>query len=324
MQINVNDLYLAEQKFLQMQRPGSYAAGRSIVTTCYDSEMPSAWVLLNELKRLGCSLPVEVFYRAGELTSKQASLLESVMPGKVQVKTITGNPKDFISVYGHSHGWACKIYALLESSYQENLWIDADNCPIQDPTYLFDDIEYREKGSLFWRDIVSPDVANQYCDNSIMWPIFNIPVNDAEPLESGQLLLNKTKCWLEFALVRYYSDNCEIYYNFGGDKEVFKLAWQKIALLNGRKPLQVNYHSDPAVPYGFIPYGPFHKGAVNQYKKWGGGTVMVQRDRSGRELFNHRNLAKFKIDGNTFMSDIKNESYYHDHINSLKVAYKHG
>lgn len=324
MSVTAYDLYIREQSFLQMQRPKVYNPGKSIVTTCYDGEIPSAWVLLNELKRLECKLPVEIFHRTGELTQSQIELLESVMPDLIKVKTITGNPKDFISRYGHKHGWACKIYALLESEYQENLWIDADNCPIRDPSFLFEDEEYLAKGSLFWRDMMSPDSADQYSSTSNMWVVFNIPPNDAEPFESGQLLLDKNKCWLQFALVKYYSDNCEIYYNFGGDKEVFKMAWQRIALKNGIQPMAINYQSDPNVPYGFIPYGPFHKGLVNAYKKWGGGSVMVQRARDGSELFNHRNLAKFKIDDNTFMSDIQNESYYHDHINSLKVAYKHG
>lgn len=318
MEINLQDLYNKEQEFLRSATKTPYKPGRSIVTTCYDSEIPSTWVLLNELKRLQCSLPIEIFHKSEELTSEQIKLLESVLPTQVTVKTIQGNPKDFISKYGHRHGWACKIYALYESEYQENLWIDADNCPIRDPEFLFNDPEYVQKGSLFWRDLIGVDSCHQYTENSVMWPIFNVPFNDGEPFEAGQLLINKDTCWIQFALVKYYADNCEIYYNFGGDKETFKLAWQRIGALVGHRALQINYHSDPNVPYGFIPYGPFHKGAVNQYKKWGGGSVMVQRDRNGNELFNHRNLAKFKLQDNQYMESITNENWYHKHIEELK------
>lgn len=320
MQINIQDLHNAVHDAIRLTKPSNYKPGRSIVTTSYSAELPSTWVLLNELKRLNCQLPVEIFHRPGELSSKEQALLESVAPGQFTVKTIQGNPKDYISKYGHKHGWACKIYALIESEYSENLWLDCDNCPIRDPEFLFDDPEYVTKGSLFWRDMMSPDAAEQYVPNSVMWPIFNIPYNDSEPFEAGQLLINKVKCYLEFSTLKHYTDNCEIYFGFGGDKEVFKFAWQKLGIMKGIKPLQINYHSDPNVPFGFIPFGPFSKGVPNIYKKWGGGTVMVQRDRDGNELFNHRNMSKFKLDGNPFMTDIQNEKYYHEHLNKLKGA----
>jgi len=67
-----------------------------------------------------------------------------------------------------------------------------------------------------------------------------------------------------------------------------------------------------------MPFGPFHKGSANQYHKWGGGSVMVQRDRNGAELFNHRNLQKFAIDNNPFYNDIANEERYHGYIQDLR------
>lgn len=318
MQIDLNTLYSREDAFIKsLHRPKPYKQGRSIVTTCYDREIPGTWVLLSELRRLHCGLPIEVFHRAGELSDDQIALLESAIPGQVTVKEIKGNAKDFVSRYGHTHGWSCKIYALTESEHDENLWIDGDNYPTRNPEFLFDDPEYLAKGSLFWRDMFSPDSANQYADGSPMWPIFNVPINDAEPFEAGQLLINKSKRWAELALVRYYADNCEIYYHFGGDKETFKFAWQRMGMLGNVHPMRINYHSDPNVPFGFMPYGPFSKGDPNQYHKWGGGTVMVQRDREGRELFNHRNMQKLRLGSNPVYHDITNEKHYHSHIEAL-------
>lgn len=318
MQINLTDLRRSEQQFIESVTKKSYKSGRSIVTTTYQKEVPSTWILLNELQRLGCDLPVEIFYRNNELTQSQIDLLESV-GSNIKVIKITGNPRDFISRYGHSHGWSCKIYALYESQYTENIWLDADCYPIKNPEFLFDDTEYIQKGSLFWRDLFSPDSANQYSDTSIMWPIFNSIPNDSEPFEAGQLLVNKNTCWRQLELVKYYADNCEIYYNFGGDKETFKFAWQRIASMeNNYQPLRINYHSDPAVPFGFMPYGPFHKGRPNQYGKWAGGTVMVQRDRNGQELFNHRNMDRFSLENNVYNADLINEKYYHEHIEKLR------
>jgi len=155
MQINLNELYDKEANFVKNFNYKKYKNGCSIVTTCYDKEIPSMWVLLTELKRLGTSIPIEIFYRDNELTPYQIYLLESISPS-ISVKKIIGNPKNFVSKYGHSHGWSCKIYALLESDYEQNLWIDADNTPINDPSFLFNDAGYISKGNLFWRDMLSP------------------------------------------------------------------------------------------------------------------------------------------------------------------------
>jgi len=151
-----------------------------------------------------------------------------------------------------------------------------------------------------------------------MWPIFNIPVNDSEPFETGQLLLNKKICYRELALLKYYADNCDIYYNFGGDKETFKFAFQRIAYLNGIIPMFMNYQSDPNIPFELMPYGCISKGKPNKYNKWGGGSIMVHRDRNGKELFNHRNMDKFNLNKNSFNIDILNEHFYHMHIEKLR------
>lgn len=299
--------------------PPPYTQGRSIVTSVYNGEFATGYVLLRELKRLGNTLPIEVFHRAGELSKIQIDILTSTDPKHVIVKQIQGNAKDFTTPYGTKAGWSTKIYAIYESAYAENLWIDADNFPIVKPEYLFNDPEYLIKHCLFWRDMMSPDRANRYHDNAPIWPVFNVSPNDGEPFETGQFLINKPRCWPQFRLVKHYADNCQVYYNFGGDTETFRMAWQHWHLRNGGKQLYINYQSDPNVPYGFMPYGPFHKGVPNEFKKWGGGTVMVQRARDGSELFNHRNINKMKLHGNVVNPDIQNEQLYHNHIDDLKV-----
>jgi len=314
-QITIEQIHKDRQNFISTNHPSpAYELGRSIVTTCYNKEFTGGWVLLNELFRLNVSIPVEVFYREGELYQNQIDLLKSISP-LIEVKKIQGVAKNFKDRYGNTQGWGSKVYALYESKYAENLWIDCDNYPIRNPEFLFDDPEYIQKGSLFWRDVFSVDSADQYSTNSIMWQVFGIQPSDAEPFESGQFLINKVKCWKQFNLVKYYADNCEWAYQFGGDKETWKFAWQLLSNYHSYR----NYQASPSVPFGFMPFGPFMKGLKNQFGKWGGGTIMVQRDRDGNELFNHRTMAKFKaFQKNEFNHDIKNEQFYHDHIKRLE------
>ena len=242
----------------------------------------------------------------------------------IAVKQIQGDAKNFTTPYGTTAGWSTKVYALYESNYAENLWIDSDNFPIKNPEFLFRDPEYIDKGSLFWRDVMSIDRANRYHDGAPIWPVFNVTPNDAEPFETGQFVINKPRCWEQFRLVKHYADNCEIYYNFGGDAETFRMAWQHWHIRNGKQIWYINAQSDPNTPYGFIPWGPFHKGVANQFNKWGGGTVMVQRDRTGQELFNHRNINKINLQNNVYNWDITNEQLYHNHIRILQEELKNG
>lgn len=318
MQINLDDLYRATAQMIATIQPQHFKQGRSIVTSVYGKEIASGYVLMRELIRLGVEDPIEIFHRPGEITPEQADILRKPSPDTISVKEIRGNAKDFTTPYGTKAGWSTKIYALWESEYAENLWLDADSFPIQKPVFLFDDVEYKQKGSIFWRDVFSTDRANRYHDAAPMWRIFDVSPNDGEPFETGQLLIDKVRCWTQLNLVKHYADNCEIYYNFGGDAETFRMAWQHLHLRLGNKIPYINSQSDPNTPYGFMPFGPFHKGHANQYHKWGGGTVMVQRDRNGTELFNHRNMEKFTLGDNPFYRDIQNEEIYHKHIEDLR------
>jgi hypothetical protein len=321
MEINLNELYGSVDLALQSVGVPPYKPGRSIVTRVYSDELASGYVLMRELAIQKVDLPIEIFFRKGELSLREQAMLMSPNPHNITVKEITGKAKDFVTPHGHRAGWSTKVYAVFESEYAENLWIDSDSFPIRNPEFLFDDPEYKQKGSLFWRDVFSTDRANRYFDNAPIWTIFKIDINDAEPFESGQFLVNKPQCWFEMNLVKHYAENCEIYYHFGGDAETWRMAWQYCHQMNGKVSPRMNYHMDTNGPYGFIPYGPFHKGPPNQYGKWGGGTVMVQRDRQGLELFNHRNIHKFKIGQNEFYNDITNESRYHESVNLLNVLF---
>ena len=80
------------------------------------------------------------------------------------------------------------------------------------------------------------------------------------------------------------------------------------------------YLADPRTSaFGFMPYGPLHLGLPNPWHKWGGGSVMVQRDRQGRPLFNHRNLYKFDLGSEPVRQpDIAHEAIYHQHFNRLR------
>ena len=282
-------------------------AGRGIVTSVFDEMFPAAWVLFCELKRLGVSLPVEAFHRKDELSPKNAALLQS-LGLDLRLRLLADPVKNY----------AIKPCSIWRASFREVLWLDCDSYPIRDPSFLFDDPEYRAKGSLFWRDVGGTDRAVLWHASSEIWPLFNVPVNDAEEFETGQMLIDKERCWAELGLTMHFN---ELPYRSAvwGDKDTFRLAWQNLAAARKKAPPAADYLRDSArVPYGFMPFGPFHMGRANFKHKWGGGTVMVQRDRDGAALFNHRNFEKFTLGDNPFNADIANEAIYHQHIATLR------
>jgi hypothetical protein len=96
--------------------------------------------------------------------------------------------------------------------------IDSDNCPVKDPTFLFESPEFKQTGALFW-----PDFWRTALDNPI-WNIVGIkPVSEWEQ-ESGQLLIDKQKSWKALNLAVHF--NSEKYMQLlNGDKDTFRFAW---------------------------------------------------------------------------------------------------
>ena len=43
-----------------------------------------------------------------------------------------------------------KHLAIISASCQECLFLDADNIPARDPTYLFEDVDYKKTGLFLW------------------------------------------------------------------------------------------------------------------------------------------------------------------------------
>lgn len=58
----------------------------------------------------------------------------------------------FFSVSHPSFRFQIKAAAVINSSFKEILYLDSDNVPVQDPTFLFETEEYKNTGALFWPD----------------------------------------------------------------------------------------------------------------------------------------------------------------------------
>lgn len=251
--------------------PEERFAGRGVVI-CGGGEryLPSTYVLVRLLRHLGCRLPIEVWHLGkAEMPVGMKRLLEAygvVCVDAAEVRQV--HPARRLA------GWELKCFALLHSSFSEVLLLDADNCPVRNPEFLFDTPEYREHGAVFWPDFT------RFARGQAVWVASGIAYRDEPEFESGQIVVDKARCWHALNIAMHLNEHSDWWYRVvHGDKDTFHLAWRKLG-------------QDYAMP--------------NDPVRAMDG-VMLQHDFAGRLLFQHRNFGKWKLRGNRHIAGFRYE-----------------
>jgi len=230
----------------------------------------NAYASVKMLRHLGCNLPVEWFYMGEEMKPQWIKVVENIP--NVRCIDLGKLNKNNAKANG---GWQNKITAILASSFDEVLFLDADNFVWENPEYLFEAKEYKENGAILWKDI-SDWRKDQ---NKVLEDYFGcIPVTK-ECCESGQLLFNKDKCLKALNKVKEYSLDSENSYKIVyGDKDTFYFGFVSTR-----------------TPFHFIEKRPKCEiGCLQQY------------DTKGNIIFSHLTGGKWALNGRPF---ITNESY---------------
>ncbi|HTG43486.1 MAG TPA: FkbM family methyltransferase, partial [Verrucomicrobiae bacterium] len=218
----------------------------------------NAWVCINVLRHHGCTLPIEVWHLGRkEFDHKMEGLLTPLGARCVNAREVMNRHP-----LRNPLGWELKSYAVLNSAFEEVLFLDADNMALRDPEFLFRTTEYEETGAIFWPDY------RRLSRRRKIWKLCVVPYRDEPEFESGQMVIHKRRCWKALNLAFWYNDHSEFFYqHIHGDKETFHLAWRRLNL-----------------PYTMVPY------PIQPLR----GT-MCQHDLKGCRLFQHRNLAKWEF-----------------------------
>ncbi len=246
---------------------------------------PCAWVNIRILRKLGCTLPIELWHLGRhEMDRRMEALL-----APFDVRCV--NAREVMNRYPmrNPNGWELKAYAMLHCGFREVLSLDADNVALTDPSFLFEEPEYRRTGAIFWPDY------GRLAPQRRIWRLSGIAYRDEPEFESGQMVVNKEMCWRAVNLAWWYNDHSEFFYRYvHGDKETFHLAWRKLAQ-----------------PYGMPPF-PIHSLE---------GT-MCQHDFNGRRIFQHRNTPKWLFFGqNQRLKDFLLESECLEFLEELKAEW---
>jgi Stealth protein CR2, conserved region 2/Mannosyltransferase putative/Stealth protein CR3, conserved region 3/Stealth protein CR4, conserved region 4 len=217
-----------------------------------------AWVCINMLRKHRCDLPIELWYlHAGEMNGAMRALVEPLGVACVNAQEVRKRyPARILN------GWELKAYALLHCSFREVLLLDADDVPILDPTFLFETPQFAETGAIFW-----PDYGRLEPSRAI-WGLTGVAYRDEPEFESGQIALDKERCFRPLALAMWFNEYSDYWYrHIHGDKETFHLAWRRLD-----------------APYA-MPQRGIHPLPA----------TMCQHDFMGRRIFQHRNNAKWNL-----------------------------
>lgn len=226
-----------------------------------------AYVSAFMLRSLRCNLPIQFWYWPNELTEYQIKTAEKLGVECVCTSTVKIQPR----IKG---GWELKPFAIINSSFSEVIMMDADNLPVVDPTFLFDDPRYKEVGTVFWPDVMS----NEGSITPEAWAVANIS-ESKDLIESGFLLLDKSKCWKELQVVQHMNNHSDFWYNMMyGDQNTFLFSWLK----TGKKYLM-------APPSRYV------------------GVCYQELDLDGNDLSNHACHGKNEIQNGSVVSGMINK-----------------
>eukprot|EP00912_Choanoflagellata_sp_UC4_P002484 UC4_evm2s1573 len=305
--------FVEQQRSQQYIFPEGKFKGRGIVMSAGLRTYVTGAILtiriLREKHR--CQLPIQLFYFGeNELSMDARKYLASF-----KVETIDAS--EMVETGVDLRGYQMKAFAVKNSRFAEVLWIDSDNYPVEDPTFLFRTPLYISTGALFWRDFCQTATVNAKA-----WSIFGLNWEPSHPLpipkslnkfslsvnpnsvcypsatpefETGQMVLDKRRVWLALNMISTINQNYGYFLKeiFNGDKQTFFFGFQAT-----KTPFSLS----PFLPgaLGRLGSSDFERGAqINEDNPTPSeglfcGNTMVQKDpSSGRALFLHRTLVKF-------------------------------
>jgi len=237
--------------------PDGFAGRGVVIAAGGPTYFPCAYVCVSVLRELGCTLPVEFWHLGpGEIDDAMARLVAPLGVACRDARQVAPPPRRLA-------GWELKPFSVIHSAFREVLFLDADNVPVLDPTFLFDDRRYRERGAVFW-----PDIAGGAGVHTLAWDVAGIADRGGPAFESGQYLIDKARCWRELLLAMHLNEHSDFWYRYVyGDKDTFKLAWHKAGCR----------YALPATPAGWA---------------W---PALLQHDLDGRLLFTHACQGKDQL-----------------------------
>ncbi|KAN0071378.1 Mannosyltransferase putative domain containing protein [Elaphomyces granulatus] len=236
-----------------------YPGTRGVVITAGPDQLPLVVINLRMLRRTGSTSPVEVFLSSPN--DYEPFICEIVLPALnaqclILSDILGGDVERFFLIQ-------FKFLAVLFSTFEEILFLDADVFAIQNPDPLFDSEPFKSHGYVVWPDFWA-STASPYIYNITSQPV---PPRALHPtVEAGEMLISRKTHQMSLFLVAYYNFYGYSHY-FGlftqngagqGDKE----TWHTAAAVMKQPFYQVH---DPIQAIGRPLEGSDNRNAMVQY-----------------------------------------------------------
>ena len=189
-----------------------------------------------------------------------------------------------------------KQLAILQSSFENVLFLDNDNILLQNPSFLFQSKQFLHSGLVLWNDFFIKKTPLE----SPLYKITDTGYRLEYERESGQLLINKSKHSRTLELALYLTLDPDLQKNrilLYGDKDTFELAARLLQL-----------------SFTIIPYNVLSAGEWNQEKGHVCGYALMQRWFDGSPLFIHAVFKKIH-------SCSRLDSYSVPHFHALGITW---
>ncbi|BFZ58886.1 mannosyltransferase [Savitreella phatthalungensis] len=283
-----------------------YANGtRGIVVTAGGKYLPLVAMTLRLLRRFGSKLPMEVFLE--NPSEYESHFCQQVLPSFNARCVILAEYIDPVKTKTkvHLYNYQLKVFALLFSSFEEVLFLDADAWPVKDPEQLFESEPFKSTGYVLWPDFWAISPSQHFYDiiGSTMPSMYRQASS-----ETGEILISKRMHGKSLLLSAYWNYYGPLHYYRlqsqhapgEGDKETFVAAAERL----GEPFYQV---SEPVSPIGHAVKGKWEGTAMVQFDPRDDYTLTQQgiyrvqhpakeRDAAGprpRPFFMHINFPKF-------------------------------
>ncbi|PKY06609.1 nucleotide-diphospho-sugar transferase [Aspergillus campestris IBT 28561] len=218
-----HDGFVQDIRDLNVDR--AYVPGTvGIVSSAGGSYLPTFIVSLHLLRQTGSDLPVELFMK--DSSEYEPHICEVILP-PLGVKCVVLS--EILTGQDDAHpieGFQLKAFAMLFSSFEKFLWLDADCVPIHNPAPILSSEPFISTGLVTWPDFWANTAAPVYFDISRQPAP---PSTARQATEAGVLLLSKTTHFHTLLLAVYYNYYGPDYYYpllsqgapGAGDKDTF-------------------------------------------------------------------------------------------------------
>lgn len=295
----LNDLSVSHKNYVEslgVTLPSGTYKGSGIVTVGGGRFSLMAFLIIKNLRNIGSKLPVEVFIPPNEKPELEFcnNLLPQYNAKCIYIDTILS--PNMIKKFDFK-GYQFKSLAMVASSFENLLLLDADNFPAKLIDNIFNEEPFKSRGLVLWPDYwrrtttpyyyqiaeipidIHSRVRNSYDDltppavyTKDMKDLSQVPFHDLKgtipdtSTESGQLLISKSKHLGTMLLSLYYNVNGPNWYypmftqksDGEGDKETFIAA----ATFYGLPYYQVKSGTNVD---GYFDDSGFHGVAMLQY-----------------------------------------------------------